>query len=251
MAEYRSPSTGRAVRAVLFDTFGTVVDWRSGIAASVGDFAHRHQLSLDAAAFALEWRGRYLPSMAEVRSGRREFVSLDVLHRENLLASFEKFGVAAESLPGGEVDDLARSWRWLPPWPDSVEGIEAMKRHVIVGPLSNGNTGLLVDMAKYAGLPWDVVLGSDVSKAFKPDPRAYRSPARMLGLEPGEVMLVAAHPSDLEAAQDSGLATGYVARPEEYGPGGPTDPAPPGAWDVSGASLIELATLLFGVAGQR
>lgn len=251
MTDYRSPSTGRTVRAVLFDTFGTVVDWRSGIAASVGHFAHRHQLSLDAAAFALEWRGHYLPSMAEVRSGRREFVSLDVLHRENLLASFEKFGVDAEALPGGEVDDLARSWRWLPPWPDSVEGIQAMKRHVIVGPLSNGNTGLLVDMAKYAGLPWDVVLGSDVSKAFKPDPRAYRAPAQLLGLEPGEVMLVAAHPSDLDAAQTSGLATGFVARPAEYGPGLPADPTPAGAWDVSGTSLIELAASLFGTPDQR
>ncbi|OBI39770.1 haloacid dehalogenase type II [Mycobacterium colombiense] len=251
MTAYRSPSTGRAVRAVLFDTFGTVVDWRSGIAASVGQFAHRHQLNLDASAFALEWRGRYLPSMAEVRSGFREFVSLDVLHRENLLASFEKFGVDAEALPGGEVDALARSWRWLPPWPDSVEGIAAMKRHVIVGPLSNGNTGLLVDMAKYAGLPWDVVLGSDVSKAFKPDPRAYQAPTQLLGLDAGEVMLVAAHPSDLEAARTSGLATGFVARPDEYGPGRPTDPTPPGAWDVSGASLIELATSLFGTPDQR
>ncbi|MEB4209335.1 haloacid dehalogenase type II [Mycobacterium sp. 94-17] len=251
MTEYRSPSTGRVVRAVLFDTFGTVVDWRSGIAASVGHFAHRHHLSLDPAAFALEWRSRYVPSMAEVLAGRREFAPLDVLHRENLLASFEKVGVAAEALPGVDVDDLARSWRRLPPWPDSVEGIEAMKRHVIVGPLSNGNTGLLVDMAKYAGLPWDVVLGSDVSKAFKPDPRAYQTPAHLLGLTPGEVMLVAAHPSDLEAAQSSGLATGFVARPEEYGPARPPDPPPAGTWDVSGTSLIELAALLFGAPHPR
>lgn len=251
MTDYRSPSTGRVVRAVLFDTFGTVVDWRSGISAAVGNFAQRHHLGLDPDVFALQWRERYLPSMAEVRSGHREFVSLDVLHRENLLASFETFGVAADALPGAEVDDLARAWRWLPPWPDSVEGIEAMKRHAIVGPLSNGNTGLLVDMAKYAGLPWDVVLGSDVSRAFKPDPRAYQTPARLLGLEPGEVMLVAAHPSDLAAARASGLATGFVARPEEYGPDRPADPTPPGAWDVSGTSLIEVAASLFGTPGPR
>ncbi|MCK8643842.1 haloacid dehalogenase type II [Mycobacterium colombiense] len=251
MTDYRSPSTGRVVRAVLFDTFGTVVDWRSGISAAVRNFAQRHQLGLDPDVFALQWRARYLPSMAEVRSGHREFVSLDVLHRENLLASFETFGVAADALPGAEVDDLARAWRCLPPWPDSVEGIGAMKRHAIVGPLSNGNTGLLVDMAKYAGLPWDVVLGSDVSRAFKPDPRAYQTPARLLGLEPGEVMLVAAHPSDLTAAQASGLATGFVARPEEYGPDRPADPTPPGAWDVSGTSLIEVAASLFGTPGPR
>ncbi len=251
MTEYRSPSTGRAVRAVLFDTFGTVVDWRSGIAASVRDFAQHHHLSVDPAAFALEWRSRYLPSMSEVLSGRRGFVSLDVLHKENLHASFEKFGVATAVLPGDEVEALARSWRWLPPWPDSVEGIAAMKRHVVVGPLSNGNTGLLVDMAKYAGLPWDVVLGSDVSKAFKPDPRAYRTPARLLGLEPAEVMLVAAHPSDLEAAQNCGLATGFVARPGEYGPGREPHLEPTGTFDVSGASLVELANVLFGAPDRR
>ncbi|OBE96253.1 haloacid dehalogenase type II [Mycobacterium sp. 852002-10029_SCH5224772] len=250
MTDYRSPSTGRAVRAVLFDTFGTVVDWRSGIAASVRHFAQRQHLSLDPGAFALEWRSRYLPSMSEIHSGRREFVPLDVLHRENLVASLEKFGVRADALPGDEVEALARSWRWLPPWPDSVEGIGAMKRHVIVGPLSNGNTGLLVDMAKYAGLPWDVVLGSDVSKAYKPDPRAYRTPAHLLGMEPGEVMLVAAHTADLEAARDSGLATGFVARPQEYGPGQDPGPEPPGAWDVSGTSLVELARSLFGAPGQ-
>ena len=126
-----------------------------------------------------------------------------------------------------------------------------MKRHVIVGPLSNGNTGLLVDMAKYAGLPWDVVLGSDVSKTYKPDPRAYQTPARLLGLEPGEVMLVAAHPSDLEAAQNSGLATGFVARPAEYGPDREQDLEPSGGWDASGTSLVELANLLFGAARHR
>lgn len=251
MTDYRSPSTGRAVRAVLFDTFGTVVDWRSGIAACVRRFAQRHHLRLDPDEFALEWRSRYLPSMAEIRSGRREFVSLDVLHRENLVASLEKFGVSANPLPGDEVEALARSWRWLPPWPDSVDGIAAMRRHVIVGPLSNGNTGLLVEMAKYAGLPWDVVLGSDVSGAYKPDPRAYHAPARLLGLEPGEVMLVAAHIADLEAARASGLATGFVARPQEYGPGQVSDPAPPGAWDVSGTSLVEVARSLFGEPDQR
>jgi len=183
--------------------------------------------------------------MAEVRSGRREFVSLDVLHRENLEASLQKFGVAPEAFPETDLEALARSWRWLPPWPDSVDGISAMKQHVIVGPLSNGNTGLLVEMAKYADLPWDIVLGSDISRAFKPDPAAYLAPARLLGFEPGEVMLVAAHNSDLKAAQSSGLATGFVARPTEYGPGQTVDLAPTGSWDVSGSTLNELATSLF------
>ncbi|WP_156686216.1 haloacid dehalogenase type II [Mycobacterium sp. Marseille-P9652] len=245
MPEYRSPSTGRTVRAILFDTFGTVVDWRSGIADAVGQFAHRHRISLRPAEFALDWRSRYQPALHEVRSGRREFTSLDVLHRENLEASLRAVGVAPESLPDDELRALARSWRWLPPWPDSVAGISAMKRHVIVGPLSNGNTGLLVEMAKYAGLPWDVVLGSDVGRAYKPDPRAYHAPARLLGLEPGEVMLVAAHNSDLAAAQSCGLATGFVARPGEYGPGQTDDLGPSGDWDVSGSAVTELADRLF------
>ena len=246
MTEYFSPSTGRRVRAVLFDTFGTVVDWRSGISEAVRRFAQRHQIAVPATDFAVDWRGRYLPSMAEVRSGRREFVSLDVLHRDNLEASLREFGIAPDAFPDDDLQALARSWRWLPPWPDSVGGIAAIKQHAIVGPLSNGNTGLLVDMAKHAGLPWDVVLGSDISRAYKPDPVAYRTPAHLLGLEPGEVMLVAAHNGDLEAAKNSGLATGFVARPAEGGPDQTADLAPSGAWDVSGSSLTELAGLLFG-----
>ncbi|WP_253851756.1 haloacid dehalogenase type II, partial [Mycobacterium sp. 1423905.2] len=219
MAEYRSPSTGLAVRAVLFDTFGTVVDWRSGIAQAVRHFAQRHGLTVDPLAFAADWRSRYQPAMEEVRSGRRKFVGLDMLHRENLEASLSAAGVRTERLPDQELWALARSWRWLPPWPDSVEGISVIKRHVIVGPLSNGNTGLLVEMAKFAGLPWDVVLGSDINRAYKPDPQAYLAPGRLLDLAPGEIMLVAAHNRDLAAAQQCGLATGFVARPHEHGPG--------------------------------
>ena len=233
------------MRAVLFDTFGTVVDWRSGITEAVRQFAQRHQIGIHPTEFAADWRRRYQPAMAEVRSGRREFVSLDVLHRENLEASLKEVGVAPEAFANDDLYALARSWRWLPPWPDSVDAIWAMKQHVIVGPLSNGNTGLLVEMAKYAGLPWDVVLGSDISRAYKPDPSAYRTPPRLLGFEPGEVMLVAAHNSDLEAAQSSGLATGFVARPAEHGPDQTTDLEPSGSWDVSGATLNELAALLF------
>jgi 2-haloacid dehalogenase len=249
MADYRSPSTGRVIRAVLFDTFGTVVDWRSGIARTVDEFGRRHEVALDAAAFALDWRKRYKPAMAEVLAGRREFASLDVLHRENLEVSLRDFGVDPAALPEGDLQALAKSWRWLPPWPDSVDGITAMKRHVIVGPLSNGNTGLLVDMAKYGGLPWDVVLGSDISRSYKPDVRAYLTPATLLDLDPSEVMLIAAHNADLDAAQKAGLATGFVARPDEYGPEQPTDQTASGMWDVSGRTLTELAGALFTDAG--
>lgn len=233
------------MRAVLFDTFGTVVDWRSGIAAAFQQFAYRHRIGVESNQFAIEWRKLYQPAMAQVRCGQREFTSLDVLHRENLEATLRNVGVAPEAIPDAELEALARSWRWLPPWPDSVAGISAIKEHVIVGPLSNGNTALLVEMARHAGLPWDVVLGSDIGRAYKPDPRAYHMPARLLGLEPGEVMLVAAHNADLEAAQRCGLATGFVARPGEYGSGQLSDLEPCGEWDVVGSTLTELASSLF------
>jgi 2-haloacid dehalogenase len=237
---YRAPSTGRVIRAVLFDVFGTVVDWRSGIAAAVGAFAARHGLDLDASAFADSWRGRYQPAMQRVRSGARPFATLDTLHRENLDGALRELGLSG--FDPAELDELARGWHFLPPWPDSVAGIAAIRRGYITGPLSNGNTSLLVDMAKTAGLPWDVILGSDVSRAYKPDPAAYRAPGALLGLDPGEVMLAAAHEPDLAAAREAGLAAAYIARPLEYGPG--TAKAATGHWDLAGTSVTEIAGLL-------
>jgi 2-haloacid dehalogenase len=237
---YRAASTGRAVRAVLFDVFGTVVDWRSGIAAAVGSFAGGHGLDLDACAFADAWRGRYQPAMQRVRSGARPFVTLDTLHRENLDGALREAGLDPGGFGPGELDELARGWHFLPPWPDSVAGITAIRQRYITGPLSNGNTSLLVDMAKAAGLPWDVILGSDVSRAYKPDPAAYRRPAALLGLEPGEVMLAAAHEPDLAAAREAGLATAYIARPLEYGPG-MAAAGVSGDWDLAGTSVTDIA----------
>jgi 2-haloacid dehalogenase len=229
------------VRAVVFDVFGTVVDWRSGIIAAVESFAQRHDVTLDAAEFAISWRAEYQPSMQPVRAGTRQFVTLDILHRENLETVLRTAGINTVAFADDELDALAKSWHYLPPWPDSVPGIGALKKEFIVGPLSNGNTALLVDMAKFAGLPWDVVLGSDVSRAYKPELAAYQSPARFLGLDVGEVMLIAAHNSDLEFAQRAGLATAFVARPLEHGPHQSTDLTPTGAWDASAASITELA----------
>jgi 2-haloacid dehalogenase len=238
---YRSPSTARRVRAILFDTFGTVVDWRSGITTAVERFAQRNGITLDATEFATLWRANYQPAMEPIRSGARQFVTLDALHRESLELVLRKEGFDTSDFADDDLHALAHSWRYLPPWPDSVPGIGALKNHFIVGPLSNGNTALLVEMAKFAGLPWDTVLGSDVSRQYKPNPDAYRIPARLLGLDVGEVMLVAAHNNDLEAAQRTGLATGFVARPVEHGPGQTTDLAPSGDWDTSAESIIELA----------
>jgi 2-haloacid dehalogenase len=241
---YTAPSTGRRVRAVLFDTFGTVVDWRSGVAAAVGAFARDHGLTLDPEEFADAWRARYQPAMRRVRSGERPFVSLDVLHRENLDDALRAHDIDPGGFADGELDELPRGWHFLPPWPDSVEGIRQVKRDFIVGPLSNGNTALLVDMAKAAGLAWDVVLGSDVTRAYKPSPDAYLKQAAFLGLEPGEVMLAAAHGSDLAAARELGLATAFIARPAEHGPGRQIDLEPAADWDLSATSITGLAEQL-------
>jgi 2-haloacid dehalogenase len=244
MGGYEAPSTGRTVRAVLFDTFGTVVDWRSGIAAAVRGFAGRHGLGLDAEAFADSWRARYQPTMERVRSGQRPFASLDVLHRENLEDALRAHDLDPAVIEPAELDTLARAWHFLPPWPDSIEGIGRIRQGYIVGPLSNGNTALLLDMAKAAGLPWDVILGSDISQAYKPDPDAYRRPAAILGLEPGEVMLAAAHNADLAGARRAGLATAFIARPAEYGPGQARNLAADPDCDLAAASITDLASRL-------
>jgi len=230
---------------VLFDVFGTVVDWRSGVAAAVRAFAGRHDLDLDPHAFADSWRGQYQPAMQRVRSGARPFVSLDVLHRENLDEALRAFGLDPGAFDPGELDVLSRAWHFLPPWPDSVAGITAIKQGgYIVGPLSNGNTSLLLDMAKSAGLPWDLILGSDVSRAYKPAPEAYLRPAALLELAPGEVMLAAAHEADLAAAREAGLATAFIARPLEHGPATAGAGKAAAGCDLAGDSITEIARRL-------
>jgi len=237
-------STAQPVKAVLFDVFGTVVDWRTGVAAAVRRLAGEHGLELDAFAFADAWRSRYVPAMQRVSTGQRPFVPLDVLHRENLDGVLADLGLDPGGFGPAALDELNRAWHLLPPWPDSVPGITALKRDYIVGPLSNGNTSLLLDMAKAAGLPWDLILGSDVTQAYKPTVEAYLRPAALLGLEPGEVMLAAAHEADLAAAGRAGLAAAFISRPRERGPaihgaGIATKP-----WDLSVSSITELAGLL-------
>jgi 2-haloacid dehalogenase len=241
---YTARSTGQTVRAVLFDTFGTVVDWRSGISAAVRAFAAGRAITLDSGEFADAWRAHYGPSMERVRSGQRPFVSLDTLHRENLDAVLRSHGIDPDAFAPGELTSLVVAWHYLPPWPDSVEGIGQIKRDFIVGPLSNGHTALLVDMAKAAGLPWDVILGSDISRAYKPSPDAYRKPAALLGLDPGQVMLAAAHNSDLDGARTAGLATAFIARPAEHGPRQASDLTASDDWDLTATSITDLARQL-------
>jgi 2-haloacid dehalogenase len=241
---YRSPSTGREVRAVLFDTFGTVVDWRTGVARQAAAFAAEQGRELHAEAFADDWRALYQPAMEAIRTGAREFTTLDTLHRENLDQVLRRHGFDPERLGAETLEELNKSWHRLPPWPDSVEGLATIRRHYIVGPLSNGNTSLLLDMARNAGLPWDVIIGSDMTRTYKPLPAAYLRTSEFLDLNPGEVMLAAAHNSDLRAAREAGLATAFIARPTEYGPGQTADLAPEGNWDLSASGIPELADLL-------
>ncbi|VXC55695.1 2-haloalkanoic acid dehalogenase, type II [Arthrobacter sp. 9AX] len=241
---YRSPSTGRPVRAVLFDTFGTVVDWRTGVAREVAAFATAHGVALDAYAFADRWRALYQPAMDAIRSGQRSFAKLDTLHRENLDQALRQDGIDPDQLPAERLEELNKSWHRLPPWPDSVEGLARIHRHYVVGPLSNGNTSLLLDMASNAGLPWDVIIGSDMTRTYKPLPEAYLRTAEFLDLHPGEVMLAAAHNNDLHAARTAGLATAFIARPTEHGPGQTADLAPEGDWDLVAPSIPDLADRL-------
>ncbi|MFC7340144.1 haloacid dehalogenase type II [Saccharopolyspora griseoalba] len=234
----------RSVDAVLFDTFGTVVDWRSGVAAAVAEFAQQHGFDADPGEFALRWRARYQPAMRAVRLGEREFVDLDVLHRENLLATAEELGIALDRVDDAEIDRLNRAWHRLDAWPDAIAGLTRLKRHFIIGPLSNGHTALLTNMAKHAGLPWDVIIGSDLTRAYKPDPEAYLRTAAILDLPPERVMLCAAHDEDLAAAQRAGLRTAFIPRPQEHGPAQRADPEPGGSWDVVARDVPDLAARL-------
>ena len=234
-----------SLQALVFDVFGTVVDWREGVARDLAAFFARHgAATADARAVADAWRRRYQPSMEECRSGRRPFTRLDVLHRENLDAVLVEHGVDLRSVDAAELDELNRAWHRLDPWPDSVPGLLRMKARYVVAPLSNGNVALLLNMAKRAGLPWDAILGAEVAGAYKPQPEAYLRTADILGLHPGQVCLVAAHNNDLAAARACGLATAFVLRATEHGPAQATDLAASDRWDFIASDFGDLATQL-------
>jgi 2-haloacid dehalogenase len=229
------------VKALIFDVFGTLVDWREGVAAEV----RRHGLAdgaqaVDPHEFADAWRARYQPKMEEVRGGGRPYVALDVLHRENLDDTLAAFGLA-DALDEDAKADLARAWERLPPWPDTVPGLTRLKRDYIIAPCSNGSIALMTHLARYAGLPWDCVLGADIARAYKPQPQVYQACAKALRLPPHEVMMVAAHNSDLAAARDAGLKTAFIPRPTEHGPGQAVDLEAEDAWDVVAGDLEGLS----------
>ena len=231
------------VKALIYDVFGTVVDWRRGIAREAETFLGPKGYKLDWEAFADTWRGRYQPSMERIRKGERPFTKLDILHRENLVDILPEFGI--KGLSEADIDYLNTAWHRLPPWPDSVPGLIRLKTKFIIGTQSNGNIALMVNMAKHGGLPWDVILGSEVVGAYKPMPEAYTRACEALMLPPEQVMMVAAHTNDLLAAQKQGLRTAFVGRPLEFGTKNlKADIEPHPSMDVSAWSFTELADKL-------
>jgi 2-haloacid dehalogenase len=210
--------------ALIFDVFGTVVDWRSAVIREGEALDRKKDLDVDWAAFADAWRGRYAPSMDRVRNGEIPWTNLDALHRASLEELLEEFGV--ESLSGEEKDHLNRVWHRLDPWPDAVEGLTRLKERYVIAPLSNGNVALLVNMAKRAGLPWDLILSAELVRHYKPDPETYLMAPELLSLRPEQVMMVAAHVHDLRAARENGLRTAYVPRPWSSVPEGRPSPRP-------------------------
>ena len=227
------------VKALVFDTFGTVVDWRGSIIEEGLVWAKGKNLNVDWARFADRWRDGYAPAMEKVRKGELPWTKLDDLHRMLLEDLLKEFGMTG--LSEAEKDHWNRVWHRLKPWPDSVAGLTRLKKKYTIAPLSNGNVGLLNDMAKNAGLPWDLILSAELARHYKPDREAYLTAVELLGLRPEEVMMAAAHSGDLKAARSFGLRTGFIYRPNERGVGGKADHAKAGDFDIVSSDIMDLA----------
>ncbi len=230
-------------RALIFDVFGTVVDWRNSIARLAGKALTDKGFDADPLAFADHWRGLYQPAMERIRSDSQDYVPLDDLHLENLTQTLKHFGAAA-AFDADECRRLNRAWEQLDPWPDVVSDLIALKEKTIIAPCSNGSIALMTQLAKHAGLPWDCILGADIARDYKPKPIVYQACCNALQLEPGDVMMVAAHNDDLEAAQAAGLMTAFIPRPVEYGPNQSQDLVSWGSWDTDITRFRDLVRLL-------
>ena len=226
-------------RALVFDVFGTVVDWCGGVAREAEAMLAPKGYALDWTAFAHRWRSEYQPAMEAVRSGKRGYVVMDRLHREMLAPALAEFAVTG--LSDAEQDAFAHAWRRLDPWPDTLAGMARLKQRFTLVACSNANSALAVEMARRGRLPWDVILGSEFVKTYKPMPQVYDSVGEALGLEPAQVMMVACHVWDLDAAQARGLRTAFVARPTEYGPGKSGKAPKEGAYDLVAQDFGDLA----------
>ena len=227
-----------AIKALVFDVFGTVVDWRGTIVREGAAIS----ASVDWAAFADAWRAGYPLAMDRARRGEIAWANIDALHRGILDEIRPRFGL--DGLSEAQVQHLNRVWHRLDPWPDTLRGLRRLKAHYVISTLSNGNVSLLVDMAKHARLPWDCVLSAELFQHYKPDPEVYQGAARLLDVAFDELLMVAAHPSDLVAAQRAGLRTAYVPRPLERGAGNPMEPVGEAVFDFTASDFEALATQL-------
>jgi 2-haloacid dehalogenase len=230
------------VRALVFDVFGTVVDWRGSLIREGKALGMQKRLEVDWSAFADAWRGGYRPAMDKVRKGALPWMNIDRLHRLILDELLLQFGI--QGLSESEKDQFNRAWHRLKPWPDSVRGLKRLKKQFVISTLSNGNMSLLTNMAKNAGLPWDCVLSAELFHHYKPDPESYLGAAAMLGFKPTELMLVAAHKDDLHAAKACGLHTAFVRRPKEAGPHVKPDLVADPGFDYNSNDFLDLANQL-------
>jgi 2-haloacid dehalogenase len=232
----------RTIRALAFDVFGTVVDWRSSIIREGELLSAAKGLRVDWPSFADAWRAGYAPAMDRTRQADAAWLSIDTLHRQILDGLLPRFGL--EGMAEADLEAFNRVWHRLMPWPDSVGGLNRLRAGYVLSTLSNGNLSLLVDMARNAGLPWDCVLSGELIRKYKPDPEVYRMAARLLDCAPAQLMLVAAHPGDLRAARGCGLRTAYVHRPLEFGPAGKPDPDIGLGFDIMASDFFDLARQL-------
>lgn len=230
------------VKALTFDTYGTVVDWRGSVLSELEAFGAARRLGLDWSAFLADWRSCYRPGMEKVNSGEWPWTTVDAIYRRRLDELLQAHQI--RGLDTAEVEHLSRVWWRLKPWPDSVPGLSRLRTKYVISPLSNASFAGMVHLAKFAGLPWDCVITAENAKCYKPRAEAYRVAIGLLGLTPGDVMMVAAHNYDLRAAQANGMRTAFVPRPTEHGPGQTTDLEPDGDWDVVAESLEDLARRL-------
>lgn len=226
-----------------FDVFGTIVDWRTGVAKAVQVFLENNGgVPVDPYAFADDWRALYQPSMARIREGHRAWVPLTILNRENLETVLKRHNISSSSLPDAELETLNEAWERLDPWPDVIEGLLRLKRVFGLAPFSNGSIANMVKLARYAALPWDAILGAEISRTYKPQPETYLRSVEALGLRPSQVAMVAAHNDDLFAARQCGLRTIFIHRPTEYGQGQTSDLTCTQKWDFIASDLNDLAS---------
>jgi 2-haloacid dehalogenase len=231
-----------AVQALAFDTYGTVVDWRDSVLAELAAFGAARGLDVDWTTLLAEWKAGYRSGMDRVNRGEWPWTTVETIYRRRLEELLPRHGI--DALGEGDLTGLTRAWWRLHPWPDAVPGLRRLRARFIVSPLSNGSFAGMVHLARFAALPWDCIITAENARCYKPRPEVYRTAVRLLGLRPGEVMMVAAHNYDLAAARACGLRTAFVPRPTEHGPGQTTDLVPEADWDVVAADFLDLARRL-------